>query len=207
MKDASIVDDYECHIRSVAKVVLLSLRSQLVEHLPAPRLVAPFKTQHVCSQYATMRPHSPVLQSPFLEQPHDIWSRDVQEIGGLLRGKLSVHRHNRDSVAVRHLPEHLEKQFERLSGYDDGLRGRCSFGAQKHIGTVVRPCRKWSQLTQSRLGVLGGFGRGHLERIRHNAWLSNHGSNTDEIFEVFEINATPGDCQDGLLFLANDKYT
>ena len=109
----------------------LSVSRQLREHVLATRIIDLLVPQKVFEPHATMSTHLAVRQVTGLEQRDEMRARDVQEVGGLLRGKLSLHRHDRDGVAIGHLPEKLQQQFGGLAAYDvvfvgcDNGEGEC----------------------------------------------------------------------------------
>ena len=83
------------------------------------------------------------------------YTRDVQEVSGLLRGGFSVNRHDSDGVAVRHLAEDLEEQLEGLSG-NRGGDGATTLGVGTNLDHTRAPRRRGSEgeCAKSHLGLL-----------------------------------------------------
>ncbi len=59
-----------------------------------------------------MTPDQPILDLSFVEQLDHMWARDIEHLGGLLRGQLGMRRDDRDTLPGSHIRQHIPDQLE-----------------------------------------------------------------------------------------------
>ncbi len=71
-------------------------------------------------------------------QPSDeVGARDVQQVGGLLRGEHGVHRHHRHALAFGHVRRHAREQLDRGARHHQDLVGAAGLGVELDLVLVV----------------------------------------------------------------------
>jgi hypothetical protein len=131
VEHASVVEDDDRHRALITEAVLLCFGGELVEYLLALGFVALLVRGEISRLHATVRSNLPGWNLSFVEQRDQERPRDVQEVGGLLRRQLGVNGNDGDGVAVRHLAEDLQEQFERIAR--DRCGDRTAFGVRTNL--------------------------------------------------------------------------
>ena len=87
-----------------------------VKSIPTTGLRSSTVGEDIVSTHTSMRSDLAAGYPPLVEQPHQKSPRNLQEIGRLPGGHLSVYRCQRNGIATGHLVQHLPKKPHRLSG-------------------------------------------------------------------------------------------
>jgi hypothetical protein len=120
IENAGVVEDDKRHrAASVPEPVLLCLGSQLVEDGLPMSFVPLLVFNEIGYSDATMRADEAKRDFTLVEQTDEKWTRNIEQVRGLLRGEFGVDRDDGDSVPVCHLSEHFKEQLEGLARYGD----------------------------------------------------------------------------------------
>ena len=84
-------------------------------------------------------------------------ARYVEQVRGLLRRELRLNRDDSDGVAVGELPEHFEKELERLSRNGHALFGGSALRTDMHPGGGTLGPDKRRELPDRLLRLVGGL--------------------------------------------------
>ncbi len=162
VQDASVVEHNERRrVPSVPKPVLLCLGGQLVQQGRPMCVVLPLVRDEIGRPHSAMRPYEAARDLTRVEQAHEKWPRDLEEVGRLLRRQLRLDRDDGDRVPIRHLAQDLQERLERLTRNRD--RNRTPFALWLDLyRTRGLSARKGSKRTQRDLRFFRRLGGGQL---------------------------------------------
>src|SRR5262245_52656404 len=96
--------------RSVSHLELLALCGTPIEHLAAVRIDVLLESQNVLEADPAVRSHHAEGNLLLLKELNDERPRDVEKVGSLLRGELSVLRNDGDRATRRHILQNSLKK-------------------------------------------------------------------------------------------------
>lgn len=158
-------------LTSVPETVLLRFRRELVKHVSTSRIITTLVRQDVGSKHTSMCANTPIWECLFFQKLHEIRTRDIQQVSGLLCGQLGMQWQDGHGISVRHLAEDLEEEIERLPRNRDGRLRVASLCPHAHAGRLGPWLGQRGKLPKRFLGLLNNFGsrdflnRRHVSRI------------------------------------------
>jgi hypothetical protein len=149
----------------------------------------------ILEQDAAVRPDAAERNAPVIEQPHEIRTRDVQQLRCFLRGQLGMMRDQANRIAVGHLGQNGDKEPERDRGDRDGFAAAVRpDDAQLHSAIRVGELRRETTRGVSRqlrvgLGRSDGFPR--IEHKSDHKFLYHRIRNKRNSIEIFATARPP----------------
>ena len=105
--------------RPVAHVKLLRLGGKLIQDFQPLGVHLPFVSHQIPKQYPPVRTDFAGRDLPLVDQPDQERTRDIQQVGGLLRRQLGVNGDQGHGVPLRHLRQDVDEQPKGRSGDRD----------------------------------------------------------------------------------------